>query len=71
VGHGTSTDRKVNLGDLGEDDRFILKSDRKQIGCVDVDWIHLTKDRDQGLVEGSCEEDNKTWRSIESGQNLD
>jgi len=41
--------------------------DCREIGCNDVDWIHLAQDRDQG----SCEHGNEVLASIKVGKFLD
>jgi hypothetical protein len=46
-----------------------IKMDLQEVGCGDMDWIKLAKDRD--LVAGTCECGNEPSGSIKCGEFLD
>lgn len=41
---------KRPVGDLGIDERIVIKMDLKEVECEDVYWIHLGQHRTPGQV---------------------
>jgi hypothetical protein len=44
---------KRSVGDLGIDERIVIKVDLKEMGCEDVYWSHLGQHRTPGQVQVS------------------
>jgi hypothetical protein len=56
------------LGERGAGSRIILKWMYKELGCDDVDWIHLAQTE---TVACSCGHGNEPWALMKGGEFLD
>ena len=50
--------------------QLMVNLDVRGVGCGDMDWIELSKDR-EGQVSGTCECGNELSGSIKCGEFLD
>jgi hypothetical protein len=57
------------LGDLGVNGRIILKRILMEVGCEDMDYIHLAQDREQWLA--LMKTVMKSWDSEKGGEFID